>query len=227
MPSSTRSSRRAAGSTCRRMLTAQWRRVTSGITTCSRDPSGSSASTNGWLTSTRRPLERSIRSTRSCTWGSVSTTVVSSLRPSRAQNTRDGSLNQISSTLGSSKSRCSGPYPATVSCSSCARALTSAYDGSSVPPTATSSSTSRIAARTARGSASGSVPRSRTSARTRSTTTSWACACASDGTNGTVTTGTPGGGRGRACATPDGRGTWRTAWNLGRPCQGSVQRAPR
>ena len=36
-------------------------------TTCSRWPSGSIASTNGWLMSMRRPLDLSIRSTSSCT----------------------------------------------------------------------------------------------------------------------------------------------------------------
>ena len=43
------------GQTNLRMLTAQCRRVMSGITTCSRQPSGSIASTNGVDRSTRRP----------------------------------------------------------------------------------------------------------------------------------------------------------------------------
>ncbi len=49
------------------MLTAHAARVMSGIATCSRDPSGSDASTNGELRSTRRPVDCSIRSTRSRT----------------------------------------------------------------------------------------------------------------------------------------------------------------
>ncbi len=85
---------------------------------CTRLPSGSRASVNGWETSIRRPVVFSIRSTRSETSSSVSTVVVSSCRPSRAMNTRDGSLIQISSTAGSSRYRWSGPKPATRSCTS-------------------------------------------------------------------------------------------------------------
>jgi len=67
VPSPTSSSSDDARTRNLRMLTAQCRRVMSGMTTCKRLPSGSSASTKGWLTSSRRPLERSIRSTRSAT----------------------------------------------------------------------------------------------------------------------------------------------------------------
>ncbi len=70
---------------------------------CTRLPSGSRASVNGCETSIRRPVVFSIRSTRSLTSSSVSTVVVSSCRPSRAMNTRLGSLIQISSTAGSSR----------------------------------------------------------------------------------------------------------------------------
>ena len=50
-----------------RMLTAEKPREMPSSTTCSRWPSGSIASTNGLLTSTRRPLDLSIRSTSSVT----------------------------------------------------------------------------------------------------------------------------------------------------------------
>jgi hypothetical protein len=91
------------------MFTAMCRRVTSGMTTCSREPSGSIASTNGVLMSIRRPELRSIRSTRSASCPAPRIVVVSSDRPRRATNTRPGSLTQISSTSGSSSHRCSGP----------------------------------------------------------------------------------------------------------------------
>ena len=86
-----------------RMLTAQCRRVMSGITTCSREPSGSEASTNGELRSTRRPEDCSIRSTRSRTSASVSTRPVSSGTPSRATKIASGALIHISSMSGSSR----------------------------------------------------------------------------------------------------------------------------
>jgi hypothetical protein len=53
----------------------------SGMTTCNREPSGSDASTNGELRSTRRPDDWSIRSTRSRTSLSVRTSGVSSEMP--------------------------------------------------------------------------------------------------------------------------------------------------
>ena len=55
VPSATSSSRLCACSTNLRMLTAMCRRVMSGMTTCSREPSGSIASTNGVDRSIRRP----------------------------------------------------------------------------------------------------------------------------------------------------------------------------
>ncbi len=91
------------------------RRVMDGMTTCSRDPSGNMASTNGVLRSMRRPLLRSIRSTSSATSSLVRMSVVSSERPRRAMNTRPGSLIQISSMVGSSSSGCNGPNPAIAS----------------------------------------------------------------------------------------------------------------
>ena len=94
-----------------RMLTAQCRCVTSGITTCSLDPSGSEASTKGDERSTRRPVDCSIRSTRSRTSVSVSSTVVSSGTPLRAMKTFEGPLIQISSMSGSSKNGWSTPNP--------------------------------------------------------------------------------------------------------------------
>ena len=57
LPSSTRSWSRAARSTNLRMLTAEKPRLMPSRTTCSRCPSGSIASTNGWLMSMRRPLD--------------------------------------------------------------------------------------------------------------------------------------------------------------------------
>ena len=65
LPSATRSSRCEARTTNLRIFTDQKRRVMSGITTCRRLPSGSIASTNGALRSTRRPDDFSIFSTRS------------------------------------------------------------------------------------------------------------------------------------------------------------------
>ena len=101
--------RRTAGKTNLRMLIAQCLRVTSGMTTCSREPSGKEASTKGCERSRRRPLVISIRSTRSRTCSSASMVVVSSLTPPRATNTRPGSLIHSSSTVGSSRYCCSGP----------------------------------------------------------------------------------------------------------------------
>ncbi len=66
----------------------------SGITTCSREPSGIIASTNGWLRSTRRPEVRSIRSTRSASAWVDRIVVVSSERPLRATKTFSGPLTQ-------------------------------------------------------------------------------------------------------------------------------------
>ena len=67
-------------------------RVDTGMTTCSRDPSGNTASTNGVDMSIRRPEVRSIRSTRSASSPGARIVVVNSDRPRRATNTRPGSL---------------------------------------------------------------------------------------------------------------------------------------
>ena len=67
VPRSTRSCSRLARSVNLRMLTAVKPREMPSRTTCRRCPSGSIASTNGWLMSMRRPLDLSIRSTSSCT----------------------------------------------------------------------------------------------------------------------------------------------------------------
>ena len=103
----------------------------SGITTCSREPSGSIASTNGVDRSTRRPEDFSIFSTRSRTSSAVRIVVVSSCTPRRAMNTLVGSLIQISSTVGSSRYFCSGPKPATASntCRAASRASTQLRQG--------------------------------------------------------------------------------------------------
>ncbi len=58
--------------------------------------------------------------------------MVSSATPWRATKTREGSLTQISSTDGSSKYCCSGPYPATVSHTAREAASTSVSTG--IPP---------------------------------------------------------------------------------------------
>jgi hypothetical protein len=103
VPSAISSSSECACSTNFRMLTAMCRRVMSGMTTCSREPSGIVASTNGVDMSIRRPEVRSMRSTRSASSPGARIVVVSSDRPRRAMNTRPGSLTQISSTSGSSR----------------------------------------------------------------------------------------------------------------------------
>ena len=105
-----------AAATNLRMLTARCRRVMSGMTACSRDPSGSMASTNGVAEvepparGLQHPLDQVGHLARRSR-----IVVVSSVRPRRATNTRPGSLIQISSTSGSSSQRCSGPKPATAS----------------------------------------------------------------------------------------------------------------
>ncbi len=129
VPRRTSSSRELARSTNFRMLTAQWRRVTSGITTCSREPSDSDASTNGVDRSTRRPLARSISSTRSWTCSSLSTVPVRIGRPALATKTLSGWLIQISSTSGSSKYSCNGPSPMTRSATALATAAGSTSAG--------------------------------------------------------------------------------------------------
>ena len=144
----------------------------SGITTCSREPSGSIASTNGVDRSTpaTRRLAASARPGRAPRRRS-SIVVVSSLRPRRATNTRPGSLIQISSTVGvvevaSAAGRTRPPRRTRAG----PRAARSHAAAAAVPTErcarrsrATTSSTS---ARTAAGSATGSSPRRRTSSRT-------------------------------------------------------------
>ena len=103
LPSATRSCSRAARTTNLRTLTAEKPREMPSSTTCSRCPSGSIASTNGWDRSMRRPLDLSIRSTSSCTCAELRIVDVSSCRPARATNTRLGSLIHTSSTVGSSR----------------------------------------------------------------------------------------------------------------------------
>jgi hypothetical protein len=103
LSSPTRSAIRVARTTNLRMFTAEKPRAMPSSTTWRRCPSGSIASTNGWETSTRRPLDLSIRSTSSCTWAAVRIVEVSSCLPPRATKTRLGSLIQTSSTVGSSR----------------------------------------------------------------------------------------------------------------------------
>lgn len=115
VPSSTRCSRRLAFTTNFLMFTAQCLRVTSGMTTCSLEPSGSAASTKGDDMSRRRPELLSILSTRSRTCCSVRLREVSSDSPLRATKISLGALSQISSIEGSSSRGCSTPKPATAS----------------------------------------------------------------------------------------------------------------
>ena len=150
------------------MFTAANPREMPSRTTCSRWPSGNIASTNGWLRSIRRPLDLSIRSTSSCTCAVVRMVVVSSCRPARATNTRDGSLIQISSTSGSSRYACSGPNPATRATSSPTTPLASAT-GATTPVRLRSScarTTSSARWRTSATSRCGSTPSRRTASRT-------------------------------------------------------------
>ena len=157
-----------------RTLTALNPRLMPSSTTCSRWPSGSIASTNGWLRSMRRPELLSIRSTSSCTCAWVSTRLVSSWRPCRATKTRSGALIHSSSTVGSSRNGCSGPNPLTRATSSPTAAATS---GTGVTcPVRLRSSCSRTTPsairRTSAASRWGSTPSRRTASRTRASRTS-------------------------------------------------------
>ncbi len=113
VPSRTSSSRQLSWTTNFRTLTAQCRRVMSGMTTWSREPSLSVASTNGLDRSRRRPLACNISSTRSWTRCSLSTVLVRIGLPALATKTLSGWLIQISSTSGSSRYGCNGPKPTT------------------------------------------------------------------------------------------------------------------
>ena len=77
----------------------------SGITTCSREPSGKVASTNGEERSTRRPDDFSIRSTKSRTSSAVRIVLVSSAVPPRATKILLGSLIQINERLSDTLER--------------------------------------------------------------------------------------------------------------------------
>ncbi len=182
-PSSTRPSSRAARRMNLRMLTAEKPRLIPSSTTWRRCPSGSIASTNGRLTSTRRPLDLSIRSTSSVTCAVVSIRLVSSWRPLRAMKTRLGSLIQISSTDGSSRNGWSGPKPETRATSSPTTESTSGT-GATAPVRLRSScsrTTPSASRRTTEESRCGSTPSRRTSSRTcrSSSSTSWECASVS------------------------------------------------
>ena len=102
-PMRTRSAVREAREVCLRMLTAQCWEVMGGMTTWSRCPPASWASTKGLDRSRRRPEARSIRSTRTVRSSLSRIVVVSSGRPERATKTRPGALTQISSMDSSSR----------------------------------------------------------------------------------------------------------------------------
>ena len=192
VPSSTRSESRPALSTNFRMLTALNPRLMPSSTTCSRCPSGSIASTNGWLTSIRRPLDFSIRSTSSCTCAVLSIRLVSSCRPLRAMKIRLGSLIQISSTAGSSRKGCSGPNPETRATSSPTRASTSGT-GATIPVRLRSScsrTTPSTIRRTNPASRCGSTPSLRTRPRTcRSSCSTSSPSCAARASVGVIAMG--------------------------------------
>ncbi len=164
-----------------RMLTAEKPRLIPSRTTCNRCPSGSIASTNGWLMSIRRPLDLSIRSTSSCTCAGVSIRLVSSCRPRRAMKTRLGSLIQISSTAGSSRNGCNAPNPDTRATSSPTTESTSATGATAPVRLRSSCSRTTLSAmrRTTTASRCGSTPSLRTSERTRSSSDSTSSAWAS------------------------------------------------
>ena len=181
LPSSTRPPRLAARSTNLRMLTAEKPRLMPSRTTWSRWPSGSIASTNGRLMSTRRPDDFSIRSVSSCTCAVVSIRLVSSWRPLRAMKTRLGSLIQISSTDGSSRKGWSGPKPETRATSSPTTESTSGT-GATTPLSERSSwsrTTPSAIRRTSLASRCGSTPSRRTWSRTCASRLSTSAACAS------------------------------------------------
>lgn len=176
LPSATRLESRCARSRNLRMLTAVKPRAMPSSTTWSRCPSGSIASTKGRLMSMRRPLDLSIRSTRSSTCAGSSRRLVSSWRPRLAMNTRFGSLIQISSTSGSSRNGWRGPKPDTRATSSPTIAPLS-VSCASAPVRLRSScprTTSSAIRRTTPASRCGSTPSRRTCSRTcassRSTT---------------------------------------------------------
>ena len=152
-------------------------------TTCSRCPSGSIASTNGWLRSIRRPLRLEHPLDQLLHLGAASGPGWSA-RAGRAgrRTPGDGSLIQISSTAGSSRNGCSGPNPDTRATSSPTTA--SASGTGATTPVRLRSSWSRTTAsairRTTPASACGSTPSRRTTSRTcassRSTSSSRAVA---------------------------------------------------
>ncbi len=115
VPSSTRCSSRLALTTNLRMLIAQWRRVTSGMTTCSREPSGKCCIDEGRrkVQPSAGALEHAFHEVADLLLGEA--TDVSSDSPLRATKISSGALSQISSIAGSSSSGCNGPKPATAS----------------------------------------------------------------------------------------------------------------
>ena len=93
------------------MLTAQSCLVTSGIATCSLEPSCKVASTKGSDLSSRRPESLSIRSTACLISVAVSSKGMRSVTEPLAIKTCPGELIQTSSIPGSSSSCCKEPKP--------------------------------------------------------------------------------------------------------------------
>ncbi len=159
------------------MLTDQCRRVMSGITTCSREPSGSIASTNGVLRSTRRPVVLSIRSTRSRTWpsvedrrGQLGPAAPGDEHPARLvdPDLLDRRVVEVALQRAEAGDRVVHRR------GSAGRGRPAAAASRSAPARRSRATTSSTSRRTASRSATGSSPRRRTSSRTSASTVSTA-----------------------------------------------------
>ena len=163
----TRSGRRRARTTNLRMLMLVCLRVISGITACSREPSGREASTKGEERSRRRPEGLSMRSSRLLMARGLRCRPVSSLSPLRAMKISSGELIQISSTLSSSRKGWMTPKPQISSWSRWMTTLRSPTSGreTRVRFCSYSSKHSPMSARTASRSSRGSRLRRRMASR--------------------------------------------------------------
>src|SRR4051812_25240070 len=112
VPSATRSSSLKPRRRKRRIVSTGPSSASGGITTLTREPSGSRASHSGSASSTRRPSGARIRS---IAWRTSSSepnaTPVASKRPARSTHTGPAPLTMTSSTSGSPSSGSSGPRP--------------------------------------------------------------------------------------------------------------------
>ena len=144
----------------RRIVSAGPSTASGGMTTLTREPSGSRASASGDASSTRRPAGASTRSITSRSCASVAKAMaVASRRPARSTHTSARPLTMISSTVGSSSSGCSGPRPS-------ARSVTRRVSSARVSPSSRPASRSTSAAiRSAGADTSSSAPSSNRSRR--------------------------------------------------------------